>query len=129
MKPQLLQTYSIRQPIATHFRPATCEEADCGAFLNGWSSEIDDRTELGQGQAVYIREQSGRRFEVHRVANGNLLFTFEAGQRCFGGQHQVSLERPAVFAVRGASSRIHTRPEDWVEDFSEHLDQVRKDRE
>ena len=55
-------------------------------------------------------------------------FTFEAGQTCFV-EHRVPLEREPLYVVRdgdwrgnprGTAPRIHTRPDDWVDDFAEH---------
>ncbi len=60
-----------------------------------------------------------------------VTFTFPAGQQCFrASEHVVPLERDPLFNVReNGLTRRHTRPELWTEDFSEHLDRVRKIRE
>ena len=57
-----MKTYSIMAPKSTHFRKATCAEMDCPSYLHGWATIIDERTELGQEQAHYIRKLSGRKF-------------------------------------------------------------------
>lgn len=125
---QVYKTYQIVQPLATHFRPATCEEAGCGAYERGWRTAVDETTELGQRQAHYIRRLSGRRFVEERHPEGMTAFVFEPGQRCFA-QHQVPLEREPWYFVRGGDWRgnplrippyQHTRGEHWVEDFAEH---------
>jgi len=121
------KTYEIKSPISTHFRPATCAEVACEAHLNGWQSTIDETTVLGGQQAHYIRKQSGRGFTEHRTETGLTVFTFEAGQRCFG-EHQVRLDRPELYLVTGGDwrgnptgeRRIHHNAADWVEDFGEH---------
>lgn len=125
---QAMQTYQVVAPAATHFRPATCAEVDCPHYLHGWHSPIDERTELGQRQAHYIRNQSGRRYteDRHQVP-GLTLFTFEAGQTCFQ-QHQMRLDRPEIFLVRDGDwrgnptgqTRRHAGPDDWVDDFANH---------
>lgn len=130
MAPHQYKTYAIVAPRSTHFRPATCAETDCPHYLQGWQSAIDESSDLGQGQAYYIRKQSGRRFTEARHADGLTVFTFEAGQECFNSsKHVARLDRPELFLVRdgdhrgnprGTPVRQHVRPADWVEDFAEH---------
>jgi len=132
------KTYRIASPVSTHFRPATCAEAGCGAYLNGWTSTIDETTVLGQQQAHYIRKQSGRGYREERLPGGLTQFTFDAGQRCFANDHQVRLDRPELYIVRGGDwrgnptgeSRQHQNAQDWIEDFGEHqqrlADEMRK---
>lgn len=129
---QAYKTYAISSPIQTHFRPGTCEEAGCPNLAAGFVVRVDERLELGQRQAYYIRKQSGRRFTESRDETGLTAFTFPAGQQCFT-QHQISLQRPENFLVRGGDWRgnplatptlRHSRPEFWVEDFAEHQDRI-----
>ena len=132
------KTYRILSPPSTHFRPATCAEVDCEAYLNGWRSIIDETTVLGEQQAHYIRKQSGRSFIEHRFESGLTRFSFEAGQKCFARGHQVRLDRPEHYLVRGGDwrgnptgeTRTHVNAADWVEDFGEHqqrlLDQIER---
>lgn len=128
MPPGAYKTYRIIAPVSTHYRPGTCAEADCPHYLNGWQSRIDESTELGQRQAHYIRRESGRRFAEHRDDAGLTVFAFEAGQTCFGGQHQVRLDRPELYVVqdgdwRGNPTgrvRRHADARDWIDDFGEH---------
>lgn len=123
------QTYRILSPVSTHFRPATCAEANCGAYLNGWVSTIDEATVLGQQQAHYIRKQSGRGFTEQRLPSGLTEFAFEAGQPCFrSDDHQVRLDRPELYLVQGGDwrgnptgmRRQHANARDWIDDFGEH---------
>jgi sugar phosphate isomerase/epimerase len=134
------RTFQIVSPISTHWRPATCEEAECSDHARGWKSVIDETTELGQKQAHYIRKMSGRKFtESHDEQPGLTVFTFEAGQRCFkSGQHKVPLGRPEHYLVKGgdwrgnptgAPTRKHSKPEHWVEDMAENLDKLRSAQE
>jgi hypothetical protein len=128
-----MQTYAISAPLATHWRPATCEEADCGAYLHGWQSFIDESTELGQRQAHYIRRESRRRFTEERNEAGITEFTFEAGQRCFkSDQHRVRNYRDERYLVRGGDfrgnptgmRRVHKNAAEWQEDFQGHQDRL-----
>jgi hypothetical protein len=129
---QAYKTYQIVQPLATHWRPATCEEAECGAYERGWKTAVDETTELGQRQAHYIRKLAGRRFVEERHPEGMTAFVFQPGQRCFA-QHQVPLEREPFYFVRGGDWRgnptgvqpyQHRRGDDWVEDFATHQDRI-----
>lgn len=133
MRPEDYVTYRIAAPTRTHFGPATCEDVDCKAMANGWSSLIDESTQLGQRQAFYIRKHSGRSFTESRTPAGLTEFIFRPGQDCFA-QHVYRNELPALFVRQGGDFRgnplgtkpvTHTRPEFWVEDFSEHQDKVK----
>jgi hypothetical protein len=125
-QPADYKTYAIASPIETHTRAATCQEVECLAYQNGWITEIDVSTTLGQNQAAYIQHRSGRSYSVEQ--NGSQVkLTFPAGQECFH-PHRVALDRPAIFVVRdgdwrgnprGTSPVIRT-PDDWVDDFANH---------
>jgi hypothetical protein len=127
------KTYSALAPLATHFRPASCEEVDCGNYLHGWMTAVNEATDLGRRQAHYIRSASGRRFI--EAGNGPFTeFTFEPGQRCFA-THQQPLERDPVLLVRMGDwrgygpTRVHVRPGDWIEDMQSTFDKVRDRQE
>lgn len=134
LDPQHYQTYSVKAPLSTHWRRGTCEETGCLAAYSGWKMKIDITTEMGQRQAYYIRKQSGRKFTESRLPNGFIEFTFASGQDCFK-EHRVRLERQEQFIVKGGDwrgnpkgqrPRIHTKPEFWVEDFSENQDRLNR---
>jgi hypothetical protein len=128
------KTYGLSMPLRTHWRPATCEEAGCAQYRQGWVTTCDLGTELGQKQAHYIRHDRSRRAAEQSVNDRLVKFTFAPGQDCFrSGDHKVPLERPAVFSVRGGDwrgnptgvpARLHKRAEDWVEDFALHQDRL-----
>lgn len=132
--PQHYKTYSMRMPLGSHWRPATCEEAGCEAYRCGWASMFDVSTELGQRQYEFCSADRERSFHIQRPAASLVTFVYAPGNRCFrSGDHRVPLERPAVFAVaegdwrgnpRGIPVRVHKRAADWVEDFAEHQDRV-----
>jgi hypothetical protein len=144
------QTYQILQPLATHWRPATCAEVDCPAYLQGWRSVVPE----GSPQAAYIRSDRSRRHREESTvgvwddttstwrvrdlrAEGLVGFWFEAGQTCFAaGDHRVPLDRPQIFRVAPTHAgrvagdiRTHDNGAHWVEDFSIHLDHIRTIRE
>ena len=121
------QTYVVRagqdQAIVT-----ACKDAGCQAWARGWETKVDERTTLGQAQAAYIRTKSGRTFTEKKTAEGLTVFRFEAFQRCFQEHHT----KPDVFYRRHGDWRgnpsgqrvVHSRPEDWTEDFMGHQDRI-----
>lgn len=131
MPPEAYKTYTVAMPLATHWRPATCAEVGCKAYLYGWRTIVDERTELGQRQAHYIRHDRSRRHSEERQPDGVTAFTFGAGQTCFR-EHKTRLGRPQRYIVRGGDwrgnprgeIREHVRGDDFVEDFAEHQDKL-----
>lgn len=110
----------------------SCEQADCELSQKGFKTVVDESTDLGQGQAHYIRKVSGRRFQEERQPDGLTAFTFPAGQPCFQ-THTATVDRLERFYVRRGDARgnptgevrRHARAEDWVEDFAENQDRLR----
>lgn len=122
--PSAYKTFTVLQPLATHFRPATCAEVDCPNYLNGWKTEVDTSTELGAAQADYIRHRAGRAFVESADRLPVVTFLFHAGQPCFA-EHHEPLERPPIHIVRNGDWRAgdnvrEVRPDDWVDDFQNH---------
>lgn len=131
--PELYKTYGMSMPIGSHWRPATCEEVDCDAYRCGWVSTFDLSTDLGQRQYRYCSHDRTRSFTESRA--GTLVsLTYPPGMACFAaGEHKVPLGRPATFTVRdgdfrgnprGTEIRVHTRAEDWIDDFANHQDRL-----
>ena len=128
-----VQSYELRAPLGTHWRAATCEEAGCQAYRAGWRTSVDERLELGQRQAHYIRTMSGRRYTEERDENGLTLFTFEPGQSCFrAAEHRVPLDREPVYLKRDGDWRgnptgrriVLPSAEAWRDDFGEHQERI-----
>lgn len=147
-----VKTYGIKMPAETHFRPATCAEAQCHAHTHGWVTILPTGSDL-----IAVLKGSGRRYHEHRdhlplevvrqmmgheedtqpmeLGAGLVAFYFEAGQSCFQeAQHVMPLERPALYVVtdgdwrgnpRRTAPRVHSRPEHWVEDFAGHQDRLK----
>ena len=134
----LYRTFSATNPRSTHTRPASCEEIDCQHFLTGWNTVVDEGTELGARQAHYIRHDRSRSHREHQDPDlGGTVFFFPPGQRCFrADQHRVSLFRPPILTTRRGDwrgspdnwCRRFVRPEDWVDDFATHTDQIAERR-
>ncbi len=134
-QPADYKTYAIASPIETHTREASCEEAECAAWQNGWVTRVDTSTDLGAQQAVYIESKvHDRTFHVKPGPDVDIReYRFPAGQRCFAAPHRVALERPAFFIVREGDFRGNPRGlppvarsvDDWVDDFATHQDKLR----
>lgn len=127
-------TFSGRMPPATHSRPATCEEYGCMMLANGWATSVDERTELGQRQARWIRQASGRQFTEERGPDGT-VFTFTPGQECFGSaDHTVPNGRPEILLVARGDWRA-SEPgrvvglSEWHGRLGEHMEQLITARE
>lgn len=118
---RLYDTYGVIAPKATHTRPATCEEIECGAHIHGWQTKIDVGTEIGQKRARYIIDHSGRRWTAEQ--NGGLVtFTFPPGQKCFG-EHRVAIGREPFFTIKRGDYRTYARPRvvegsEWIDRFA-----------
>lgn len=127
---QMYKTYQATAPLQSHFRKATCAEVECSAHLNGWKTVVDESTDLGQQQAHYIRQDSGRRYVREPInSDGPVVYTFEPGQECFR-EHHVPLERTPLYIVKdgdwrmSTNARRHANAEDWIDDFATHQDQL-----
>lgn len=130
--PEAFQTFGIVAPKETHTVPATCEEVECDHHIRGWAMKIDLGTDLGQEQARYIKHQSGRSYEVTEQRDGLVTLVFRPGQECFQ-EHRRSIERDPIFRVKGGDARgnplrtptrVHKKPEFWVEEFAENQDRI-----
>jgi hypothetical protein len=124
-------TFSLRQPRATHTRPATCEEADCAWWRTGFKIVADERTALGRERALYLRSRvHGRPYTERRDEAGRTLFAFPAGTRCFA-EHRVSLERPVLHLIRPGlawsprGSTYTTAAAEWHDRLGENQQNLR----
>lgn len=123
-------SYQIVAPLATHFRPATCEEVRCSHFLDGWQIRVEGLPE----QMLHTATHSGRRYRTVHVAAGETWLVFESGQACFkASTHKTRLDRQEFYYRRpgdwrgnptGERPYMHQRPDFWVEDFAEHQDKL-----
>jgi hypothetical protein len=124
------KTYTVLQPLGTHFRIATCAEWGCEQYASGWDTVLDVSTDTGAKAAEHIRLKAGRAYTV--VETGTIVrFRFPPGQRCFR-EHRLSLDRPALFVVRDGDDRGNPRgtpvrklsDADWVDDFANHQQRI-----
>ncbi len=127
---QMVKSYDIHAPLATHWRKATCAEVSCKALAEGWITMIAedplvmpekpsldpavtkatfrrlerDPDHRDEARAYYIRHLSGREFSERRDETGITVFDFTPGQDCFD-QHKIRIDRPEIFIVRGGDWR------------------------
>lgn len=132
MPPEHMKTYRIAAPKATHWRPATCAEVECDHYVHGWRTIVP----ADSAAAEYIRHDKTRRHSEERQDGGLAAFTFEPGQRGFAPahDHQLPTGRPERFLVTGGDfrgnplgtpAREHAKPDFWVEEMQENLDDIR----
>lgn len=134
LPPHLMNTHLILAPVATHFRPATCEEVGCPHFLEGWRLRIDALP----AQTVHAAKTSGRRWRELQVAEGETYLVFEPGQPCFKSfSHRIRLDRPELFIKREGDYRGNPRgldpttfsgPDAWADSLGTQLDQIARRR-
>lgn len=130
------QTYQIVAPLSTHWRVATCEEVDCPALERGWTTTVDEQTNLGKKQAHYIRREAKRSFTEEKLPTGLTAFRFKPGQTCFR-QHKTRVEREEIFVRRDGdwrgnptqARRRYDRPDQWVDDFATHQEDIARHHE
>ena len=132
--PNAYKTYELRSPLATHHRPATCEEVGCLQWARGWLTTVP----AGSGDEQLVRRMASgemdnrRRYFTETRDGGMISFRFEAGTSCFRvGTHTTNLGRPPIMIVRDGdfrastgNSRVHSREDDWVDDFATHQQQL-----
>lgn len=127
---QAYKTYSIKAPLSSHFRPATCAEVDCPNYRDGWKIRVEGL----EPALLHTAKNSGRKYTVLNVAQNETWLVYEAGQPCFQEPaHRTRLERPELFLVRdgdhrgnplGTSRRFHKNADEWAEDLHEHTDKI-----
>lgn len=125
--PEAYKTYEMRAPLATHFRPATCAEANCTYYRDGFQVRVEGLAP----RVLHAVQHSGRKYSVQKIAEGETYLAFEAGQPCLRASlHRARIEdRPPLYVVRdgdyrgnprGTRARQHLNPQNWVEDFATH---------
>lgn len=123
------KSYTIAAPLATHWRPATCEEIRCEQQANGWQIRKEHLDE----QMLHIATHAGRRYREIQVREGETYLVYDAGQKCFkASEHRLPLERPELYLVRSGDWRgnpsgevlQHSSAATWTEDFGEHQERL-----
>lgn len=127
---QQYQTYGVQRPKRTHWQIATCREVNCPRWERGWKQTIDLNTPLGQKQARYIKQHSGRSYTKVGQMNGIVMLEFAAGQECFD-EHRRTLDRDSLFVLRDGDWRGNPTgrkrilsPIAWRDDFGENQERL-----
>lgn len=121
------KTYAVVSPLSTHFRPASCAEANCEYYLNGFQVRVEGLAP----KVLHAVQNSGRKYTVQKAAEGETYLAFEAGQPCLRESlHRVRVEdRPPLYVVkdgdyrgnpRNTKPRVHHSPANWLDDFATH---------
>jgi hypothetical protein len=136
LPPEAKKTYSIRAPIATHWRSASCAEVDCELYTDGWRLRAEL---LSEGDLHLIRE-SGRKWTELQIAEGETWLVFSPGTPCllqwsvgqpFTERNHKVQARPEVYLLTPGDWRMwcgeeyrFRRSDQWVEDFGEHQERL-----
>jgi hypothetical protein len=124
--------WTITSPLATHWKPATCEQVGCIQFHTGWRIRMDTLPEADQ----HFVRSSGRQWsecvldvdpDTGETYNPPAVFyVFEAGQPCFkASQHRLPVGRPELYLVGDRGQvRQYDRDDQWVEDCAEHTTKI-----
>lgn len=124
-----MKTYRISAPLATHWRPATCEEVDCAHYTGGWATTVM----VDSADEAAIRG-SGRHWAARELQPGGFVrYTFPPGQPCFAASaHKLRVDRAETYLLQGGDYRGNPRglparalsPQDWLDDFGEHQERL-----
>ena len=124
--------WTISTPLATHWKPATCEQVGCIKYRTGWRVRMDTLP-AGDQHAVKtsgrhwsecvidVDPDTGEHYDPPAV-----YFIFEGGQPCFkASQHKLPVGRPELYLVgnRGAVQR-YDRSDQWVDDCATETDKI-----
>lgn len=111
---------------------ATCEQADCAPWRNGW--EVTGSVVTEQHLADFRRW--GYRYTVLDLPGDAGRLLFEAGQTCFDARtqahahgrptpgHRVPLEREPLYVLRNKRGKQQVSATQWVDVLHENTDRV-----
>ena len=120
--------YQVTWPKDTHWRRATCAEVDCPRYLLGWTTTV----EADSPQYDFVRADKERHYRAEVTGEGLITLHYPAGQRCFGSDHWLKLERgpwltrdlPRLDAGRVEHNAME--PERWLDEFNAAAEQIGK---
>jgi hypothetical protein len=136
------------------YRPATCEEVQCGGWRDGWFTALPGE----DARALYIRQDSGRKFREYRAEEWNergaalaaernavkqpgealeeftpvplgvVVFAFTPHQPCFNAANHLTTQAVnPLFTVRdhwGRKTRTHSGVDPFLDDFRTSLERT-----
>lgn len=135
---QTKQRFQILLPPSTHRREATCDEMECGNYVNGWVTVLDPDNPQ-HAQLFHLVRDSGRHYQQMRseeaaeqtgkpLPAGLAAFVFPPGQQCFE-KHTLPVGRPPLFVHKppmGRPPRLHANGENFNEHFNEETDRIQR---
>ncbi len=137
MPVQAYRTFSVHMPIATHWRPASCEEVGCKRWAKGWRTSFVPGTDAGEKIRFQIKNSpTKRKYTVLRQAE-RIDVIFEAGQECFLQDHPAThhkmphWQRPQLHVIRGGDWRASTTTartvgaDEWIDRFATNQDRLK----
>lgn len=134
-------SFAASAPKETHWRKATCEEAECWRFLQGFRVPLEpanDKPIRGgtsmKSTVEWMRAEKsmGRlAFTETRIGDGIVDFVFPPGHQCFEGHALpigASIIKPHLLHVTASGFRRHEKGADFNEDMNETNLQVSRGR-
>ena len=87
--------WKATRPRTTHWREASCKDANCLMYINGWET-ILSVTDIANINLIRRSGMSYREEQDQQL----IRFQFSPGQECFTGQangHRIAIERDPIF--------------------------------
>jgi hypothetical protein len=116
---QYIKRHMVQTP--DHFYTAECREAKCPHYEFGWTTTINEQTDLGKRQARYIRKDARRKFIESKTDAGLTVFLFEAGQRCFQTHKLQTGEAPIKLVTAPDGRKIRQETNRWIYEANEEV--------
>ena len=127
---QPISRYQVTWPKETHWRRATCAEVDCPRYLLGWTTTVDGNSP----QYDFVMADKERHYRAEVTGAGLITLHYPPGQRCFGSDHWLKLERGPWLTkdLRGLEAgRVEhnaMEPERWLDEFNIAAEGTKKRR-
>lgn len=122
-------TWAIIAP-PDRWRPATCEDVDCGYWRQGWVTTVP-----AGGALEHTLKASGRRWST-AVPNpdGTVSYTYAPGTPCFrASEHRAHRDEDDVYIrLDGHHTRytggrtVHSGPVPWRDELGENQERLRE---
>jgi len=123
-------TWAIVAP-PSRWRPATCEEIDCGYWASGWTTTVP-----AGGELEHTIRQAGRPWAARTTnQDGTVSYTFAAGTACFrAGEHRVHRDDIEDVYVRfdghhtayTGGRTVHSGPVPWRDELGENQERLQE---
>ena len=113
-------TYGADQDKPQFWDTATCREADCRHWLEGWKTILP----VGDHRIDWIKHKSERYFtEEIDLEAGLHTFVFEYGQKCFT-DHEIRNGRDPILYRADGGVLLEMGGDEWTTKYNEQVHQV-----